>query len=108
MDLVINIVCALVGMSFGAFLSKRTKMGTGFSASVGFALLWGATYLTAKLFHISFILLPFNGGISWQKPARLLALSLLGVISALFFYIKDRNKPKEDSGDHPTALPPQS
>lgn len=98
MDLVLNVICALVGMSFGAYLSKHTKMGTGFCASVGFALLWGATYLMAKLLHISFILLPFNGGIPWQKPGRLLALSLLGVISAIIFYLKYRNKLKENAG----------
>jgi hypothetical protein len=90
-DLIVNILCAVISIYLACYLGDRIKISSNFWASIGFTFLWGSLYITAKLFHVSFVLLPFNGGIPWQKPARLLGLCILGAGSSLFFYLKDRN-----------------
>lgn len=91
MDLIVNILCAAFSLYIAAFyLAPRIKVSTNFWASVAFAVMWGSMYIAAKLFHVSFVLLPFNGGIPWEKPARLLGLCILGVVGSVFFYVKDK------------------
>jgi hypothetical protein len=96
MDLVINIFCLLSGPCICYFLSQQIRISDRFWGSVGYTLALGEMYLAARLFHISVVLLPFRDGISWQKPSLLLMLSYIGIICAFIFYIKDRNKSKEN------------
>jgi hypothetical protein len=90
-NLLINLLCVVGSVSLAIILSKRFVVSDNFwvCAGVSFAFLTG--YVAARLCHISFVLIPLNGGITWQKPARLLALSLLLFVAAVFFYLKDRN-----------------
>jgi len=55
--------------------------------------MFGLFDLCAKLFHVSFVIIPFNGGIPWDSSRRLTILFLLGVISTIYFYLKSRKQP---------------
>jgi hypothetical protein len=95
LDLFLNIICIVTGVYLGYFLSTKTKLtrfGDNFLASIGFSVWWGLAYIESKLFHVSFVLIPIRGGIQWDKPGRLLFLCVCGIISTLFFLIKDRGK----------------
>jgi|GEM_PF-3406868 hypothetical protein len=91
-ELASNIACVLSAILLVAYLGKKIVVSDNFWVSVGLALACGELYVAAKVLHISFVLLPFNGGITWEKPARLLALSFLGALGAMFFYLKDGYK----------------
>jgi hypothetical protein len=95
LDLSLNIICIVIGVFVAYCLSTKTKLiqfGGNFVSSVAFIAWWGLAYIEAKLFHVSFIFIPIRGGIRWDKPGRLLFMCFCGVISALFFFIKDRKK----------------
>ena len=70
-------------------------ISNNFWAAVGFSLVWGEIYIAATLFHIPFVLIDFNGGIPWQKPARLLAFTAIGVVAAIYFLMRDIGRLKK-------------
>jgi hypothetical protein len=100
MDLTINILCLLSGPCIAYYFSQRIKISDRYWAAVGYALIFGELYLAARLFHVSFALMPFRTAISWQRSAHLLVQSLLGAIVALVFYFRDRNKTKGKDANH--------
>lgn len=95
LDAFLNIICIIAGVIIGYCLSTKTKLtrfGDNFLASIGFSAWWGLAYIEAKLFHVSYVFIPIRGGIQWDKPGRLLLLFVGGMVSAVFFLIKDSKK----------------
>ena len=88
-DFGVNLISFLMGMVLAGYLGLRTRVTPSLASSFAFTAFWGLAYFEARALHVSFVLLPFNGGIPWYKPARLLALCFFGFVASLFFALKN-------------------
>jgi hypothetical protein len=78
------------------FFTIKKKIDVNFGASLLFSIFWGLLYLSARLFHVSFYLIPINGGIPWYKSGKLLLAFIGGLIFSIYFYLK---RTKKNSGN---------
>lgn len=92
LDFFINVLCVISCLLYGNYLYYKKHIDINFGSSILFSILWLLVYLFAKIFHVSWILVPINGGIPWSKSGFFLFLFFLGVVAAIYNYIKSRKK----------------
>ncbi len=90
-DFAINCVCFLITILFGNYLYYIRKIkDINFGTCLCLCLLWLLAYLCAKLLHVSWVVVPIDGGISWTRLDRLAFFFWAFVVATIFFYIKSR------------------
>lgn len=88
-NVAINIGCVVVSIKLVNYLGYKKGMSVNLASSLAFSGMMLLFYLCAKFFHISFLLIPVNGGIPWSKPNGFLLMLFLGLIAAVVFCIND-------------------
>jgi hypothetical protein len=78
-------ICALLVY----YLRYINNMDASLRAWVGCSIFFGGLYLCARLFHVSMVLIPINGGIPWDRPGFVLLLFLVSLVCTIYTFIKN-------------------
>jgi hypothetical protein len=88
-DFSVNVVCFLILMPICNYFYYTKKLAVNFGSWVGFTILFGLFYLCARFFHVSWVIIPINGGIPWDKSGRLAFMFFVGVVCSIYTFIKN-------------------
>lgn len=95
-DLGANIICLLIIIKLTSYFGFKNNLSVGFAVSLGLLGAGFLFFISAQLFHVSFWLIPVNGGLAWNKTGRFVFMMTAGAFAAFYFYARDYvfKKPK--------------
>jgi hypothetical protein len=89
-DIVINLLCILVGAVVTLKLHTRFKIDSNVSTCVGLAVGCLSIYLTGIGMHVSFYISLLGHGTPWQKTYRFFLFAIFSALLAVVFWLKAR------------------
>jgi|HubBroStandDraft_1064217.scaffolds.fasta_scaffold258033_2 hypothetical protein len=93
-DLSVNLTELFVAMVVGYLLNVKRSMAVNRASAIGIIVYSILCYCSARFDHVSWYLVPLNGGISWTRANFFLFLLCYGLGSLLYSHFK------KDSGNN--------